>query len=234
MRSGEQINNIKKTFCDPYIVDNFITGHEIDQLEKMFDGSCGKLYKNTGPVTLDIKPYLEHTIFRKIFDNIHKQIGDFELNTGFFFHTDYPHIIHNDDSFDLPDNIYKAIVVPLKIYGDYIKPPELCFFDQCYFHGPSKFFNMDENLPTCINKQIYSYENVDGLLKENVIDDATYEQHFTHMKKNWLYGLSIKSILPWVPGSCVIFDSVRLHCSTDFRKLNINSKLAISIFTRKI
>jgi GTP-binding protein LepA len=38
---------------------------------------------------------------------------------------------------------------------------------------------------------------------------------------------------PNAPLQALIFDSVRLHCASDFRKLNIQSKLGISIFTKK-
>jgi hypothetical protein len=38
--------------------------------------------------------------------------------------------------------------------------------------------------------------------------------------------------LKWKPTDALVFDSVRLHCASDFRKLNIQSKLGISIFTK--
>jgi hypothetical protein len=56
----------------------------------------------------------------------------------------------------------------------------------------------------------------------------------THLKPQWLEGLSLHSTLDWVPGNIMIFDSLRLHCASDFRKLGIRSKTAISIFTKKI
>ena len=42
-------------------------------------------------------------------------IGDFDITAGFWFWTDYPHIIHNDDLFELPDKMYKGITIPLKL-----------------------------------------------------------------------------------------------------------------------
>ena len=110
----------------------------------------------------------------------------------------------------------------------------LCFFDQHYFHGPSKFFKDSTNIPTYYNKQLYEYSQVDGILEHNTIDEECYQKYFTHLKHKWLEGLSLHSVLPWTPGSCIIFDSVRLHCSSDFRKMGIKSKLGISIFTKKI
>jgi len=239
MRSLKQIDNIKKTFSDPYIVDNFVTPEDIKHLIKLYesdDPHQAKVYKNTGPVTLDIHKYLNDPVVGSIIKRIELEIGKFEITAGFFFFTDYPHIIHNDDLFELPDNVYKAITIPLRVDTDTIIKgvSQLCFFDQLYFHGPSKFFKDDLDIPTYYNKQIYEYSKVDGLLDHNEIDEDCYLKYFTHLKRNWLEGLSLHSSLPWTPGSCIIFDSVRLHCSSDFRKLGIKSKLGISIFTKKI
>lgn len=244
MRSQNQIDNIRKTFSDPYIVDNFITPHEISHLinlyESHIDGGIDpnqkKVYKNTGPVTLDIKNYMSDSVINNIIRRINLAIGDFEVTAGFFFFTNYPHIIHNDDLYQLPDTVYKGITIPLRLDSD--SPIEdysnLCFFDQHYFHGPSKFFKNSKDIPTYYNKQIYDYSDVDGLLDYNAISEDLYQKHFTHLKREWLEGLSLKSILPWKPGTCIIFDSVQLHCASDFRKLGIKSKLGISIFTKRV
>lgn len=238
MRTLEQIDNIKKTFSDPYIVHNFITPADLAHLIHLFDNDSNqsKTYKNTGPITLGIHNHLNDPVVDSIIKRLKLAIGNFEITAGFFFFTDYPHIIHNDDLFELPDTVYKGITIPLKLNSN--SPinnlPELCFFDQCYFQGPSKFFKGSKDIPTYYNKQLYDYNQVDGLLKTNVIDDDTYNKYFTHLKREWLDGLSFKSALTWKPGSCIIFDSVRLHCASDFRKLGIKSKLGISIFTKKV
>lgn len=245
MRTLEQINHIKKSFSDPYIVEDFITPADVKHLVSLFDNdntndsvdpNQSKVYKNTGPVTLNIQKYLNDPVVDGIIKRLKLSIGNFEITAGFFFYTNYPHIIHNDDLFQLPDTVYKGITIPLRLDSDsdITELPELCFFDQCYFHGPSKFFKGSENMPTYYNKQLYDYDEVDGLLDKDVIDEETYQKHFTHLKPQWLSGLSFKSSLPWKPGSCIIFDSVRLHCASDFRKLGIKSKLGISIFTKKI
>lgn len=239
MRSQIQIDNIKKSFSDPYIVDNFVTPEDIKHLINLYDSDDpyqAKVYKNTGPVTLDIHKYLNDPVVDGIMKRIELAIGKFEITAGFFFFTDYPHIIHNDDLFELPDNVYKAITIPLRVDTDtnIEGVSQLCFFDQNYFHGPSKFFKGDDDIPTYYNKQIYDYKDIDGLLEHNKINDECYLKYFTHLKREWLDGLSLHSVLPWTPGSCMIFDSVRLHCSSDFRKKGIKSKLGLSIFTKKL
>jgi hypothetical protein len=233
MRTTTQINNIKSRISDPYEVKNFLTNDQILHLINLFETNLKNLnspvvYKNTGPVTLDLKPLLEDSIISKILKDLKDIIGIYEITSAFFFSTNYPHIIHNDDTFELPDNVYKGITIPLKIYG-LENIPKLCFFDQFYFHGPAKFFKGSSNIPTYYNKQIYDYKDVEGLV-DTAIQDP--ENLFTHVKRQWLEGLSVNSTLSWTPTSALIFDSVRLHCASDFRQQGITRKLGISIFTK--
>jgi hypothetical protein len=233
MRTTTQINNIKSRISDPYEVKNFLTNDQILHLINLFETNLKNLnspvvYKNTGPVTLDLKPLLEDSIISKILKDLKDVIGIYEITSAFFFSTNYPHIIHNDDTFELPDNVYKGITIPLKIYGSE-NIPKLCFFDQLYFHGPAKFFKGSSNIPTYYNKQIYDYKDVEGLV-DTAIQDP--ENLFTHVKRQWLEGLSVNSTLSWTPTSALIFDSVRLHCASDFRQQGITRKLGISIFTK--
>ena len=234
MRSQEQISQIKSRIADPYSIPDFLSHADVEYLIKLFELQAiepNKIYKNTGPITLDIKPYLADPVVSKVIDKLVDEIGPFKITAGFFFTTNYPHIIHNDDTFELPDGVYKGITIPLKAYGsDNI--PDLCFFDQFYFHGPAKFFNRDTEIPTYYNKQIYEYSTVDNLSSGMLIDESTRSLYLTHLKLDWLQGLTLWGTLKWKPTSVLIFDSTRLHCASDFRKLGIHSKLGISIFTK--
>ena len=234
MRNQSQIASIKAKVSDPYIIDNFISVDDVDYLIKLFNSQKiaeNKVYKNTGPITLDIEPYLEDSVVSKIIDKLIKEIGPFEITSGFFFTTNFPHIIHNDDTFKLPDGVYKGITIPLKAYGS-DRIPKLCFFDQFYFHGPAKFFCGDKDIPTYYNKQVYDYTEVDGILDTMLIDESTRVSYLTHLKPKWLTGLTFWGTLDWRPTSALIFDSTRLHCASDFRQQGITYKLGISIFTK--
>ena len=234
MRNQSQIESIKAKISDPYIIDDFLSVDDIDYLIKLFNSqeiAENKVYKNTGPITLDIEPYLEDLVVSKIIDKLVKEIGPFEITSGFFFTTNYPHVIHNDDTFKLPDGVYKGITIPLKAYGS-DRIPKLCFFDQFYFHGPAKFFYGDKDIPTYYNKQVYDYKEVDGILDTMLIDESTRVSYLTHLKPKWLTGLTFWGTLDWRPTSALIFDSTRLHCASDFRQQGITYKLGISIFTK--
>jgi hypothetical protein len=243
MRNESQIKTIKDRVVEPYSIDNFLSQKEVDYLINLFDSHEDhqidtvqrKTYKNTGPITLDLRGYAKDAVIAEVLNRIKAEIGNYEITAAFFFFTNYPHIIHNDDLFQLPDGIYKGITLPLKFNRkvESEEVPRLCLFDQMYFHGPSKFFKGSEqdNIPTYYNQKLYEYSNVDGLLDHNTITEEVYNDLFTHLKPQWLDGLSLHSTIPNKIGSAIIFDSVRLHSSSDFRKLGIESKLAISIFT---
>jgi hypothetical protein len=148
-----------------------------------------------------------------------------------FFDVKFPHIIHNDDLKSFP-RTYKAITLPLKLEYSGIKSelPKLCIFDQYYLEGPAKFFNGDVDIPTYYNTQVYEYSDVQNKSTTDISKD-TVEKYLTHIKPSWLTGLSINSVYEWNPGSAIIFDALKLHCASDFRRLGVTSKLGISIFT---
>jgi hypothetical protein len=233
MRTQEEINRIKSRFSEPYSIQNFLTKEDVDHLIQLFNTQQlepNKVYKNTGPITIDITLFLDDPVVKNIFLKLEQLIGPFELNAGFIFWTNYPHIIHNDDTFEFKD-VYKGITIPLSIEGDYTSLPSLCFFDQHYFQGPSKFFNGESDIPSFYNKQVYEYSEVEGTV-DTEFDKDIYQKYFTHVKYKWLNGLSLSNVLEWKPTSALIFDSLQLHAASDFRSLGIKSKLAISIFTR--
>jgi len=231
MRNKDSINKIKARISDPYAIENFLSKEDVDHLislysEEQDNTNSPVVYKNTGPVTLDLKNYITDLVITKILEKLKLAIGSFEITAAFFFYTETPHIIHNDDTFELPD-VYKAITIPLHIDGTAI--PKLCFFDQFYFQGPAKFFNSGKDIPTYYNKQVYDYTDVDNIIDQPFIDK---HQYFTHLKPHWLQGLSLHSAIDWIPTQAIIFDSVRLHCASDFTQQGIKSKLGISIFTK--
>jgi hypothetical protein len=229
MRTVEKIDLIKSRITDPYSIEEILTEETIGQLINTFENHSNKLHKNTGPITLDLN--LTDPVVSSIIERLKKEIGTFEVTAAFFFKTSYPHIVHNDDTFELPDGVYKGITIPLKVYGSN-KIPKLCFFDQFYFHGPAKFFNGDTDVPTYYNKQVYDYSNIDKISDGMLIDESTRVSYLTHLKPSWLKGLTFWGTLDWKPTSALIFDSTRLHCASDFRKQGIESKLGISIFTK--
>ena len=58
-------------------------------------------------------------------------------------------------------------------------------------------------------------------------------QHLTHLKSKWLEGLSVNKYFDWRIGSVISFDSLNLHCSSDFNASGITRKIGLSIFTEK-
>ncbi len=243
MRTTEQINFIKSTTTDPYSVDYFLSEEEVNHLISLFENNQDdnttldgqkKIYKNTGPVTLDLRKFENDIVYSTVLKRLEEYIGSFDVANAFFFTTNYPHIIHNDDTFELNPNVYRGITLPLQFESneELSNLPYLCFFDQYYFHGPVKLFKNEPFMETYFNKCLYEYTDTEGLV-DTLIDNETIQKYFTHVKPIWLEGLSLHSVKPWKIGSALIFDSTRLHCASDFRKLGIKSKLGISIFTNR-
>lgn len=225
-RPQEDKDLILKNLEETYYIENFVSKEDIQELCDIFNNSDNKVYKKTGPITSTITDF-KIPVMRRITDKIHNLYPNCEIYHGMYFYVDYPHIIHNDDNKEWP-LIYKAFNIPLKYEGN--EMPYLCFFDQVYLDGPSKFFNGEKNVETHYNTCVYDYKDVLGKSKED-IDNHIKEKYLTHLKDEWLKGLSFNSAHHWKPGNTIVFDSCRLHCASDFRK-NVKSKLGISIFTK--
>ncbi len=223
----------------PYSIENCVSKEDIEELIDVWENSDNKEHKNTGPITSKIKNFNNPALSR-IRDLIYfgDHAGDIEIWYAFFFHVDKPHIIHIDDSIDTLPKIFKAFTIPLRIEGG-DEEPYLMFFDQFYLDGPSKFFNGDSQetkghhedlqfskLPRSMC--VYEYSNVIGTTQKPFETNLPLD----HIKDEWLKGLSYNSAHKWKPGNIIVFDSCRLHCASDFRKVGISSKLGISVFTK--
>lgn len=227
MRTEQQKQEIIETFSEPVSIENFISQEEILELINEFNSSKEKIHKNTGPITVNID--FTKQPFVNLLDKIKTIVGNVEITAGFFFYTENPHIIHNDDTYELP-RVFKGITIPLEYNGG-TRYPYLCFFHQYYLEGPAKFFKGGIDFPEHYNKHIDDYCDVKNL-SDKPIPKVVYDLYIDHLKPEWLEGLSFDRAMPWKPGNVIVFDSVRLHCASNFLKQGIKSKLGISIFTK--
>lgn len=226
------VNNMAK----PYVVKNFLSQDNIDELIEIYNHRQNKIQKNTGPVTSELRDDFDSIPVLKIIkEKILAEVGECEVYTGFYFNVTQPHIIHNDDDKQGPV-VYKAFTLPLKIeminVAEQPKYPSLCFFDQYYLEGPSKFFKgATVNIEEYYNTAVCDYKEVHNL-SSKTFDHNVYQEYLSHLKLNWLDGLSFNSAHTWQPGNAIVFDCVRLHAASNFTKQGIKSKLGISIFTQ--
>jgi len=227
-RTQEDKDFILERLEETYYIENFIDKKDIEELCNMFYNKSNKVHKNTGPITAAIKDY-NIDVLKKIENKIYKLYPDSEIYHGMFFYVERPHIIHNDDNREKWPKIYKAFNIPLEYEGE--EEPHLCFFDQVYLEGPSKFFKGEQDVETHYNTIVNDYKDVLGKTDEP-FDSIMKEKYLTHLKDQWLEGLSFNSAHNWTPGNAIVFDCCRLHCASDFTKIGVKNKLGISIFTK--
>lgn len=235
MRSEQDKKIIAGNIGDPYQIADFITQSERQALIDFFNNSERHVHKHTGPVTIDVtQDELAGEPFNGILERLQSVIGPFRVWTALYFKTDRPHIIHNDDAFNYP-LCYKGINIPLDFEIDHADPvtyPQLCFFDQYYLDGPSKFFKGSSDIKAFYNLSVYDYSEVRNLSSVPFPADIK-QKYFPSMPDSWLEGLSLNSAFTQTPGSITVFDTVRLHCASDFRLNGIDGKLGLSIFTER-
>lgn len=229
-RTEEELATIKKHHSPPEQWEEFVSQDELDQLLAIYlAGKGDKREKRTGPTTLQ----LDHSVIDNIIARIKDKFGDFELSTPpQFFDVSKPHIIHNDDD-HLFNDMYRAFLIPIKLFGEYTERPKFAVFDQQYHKGPAKFF---KDSPEKIKKQYYNkpiFEYSDVEYKTDVpFDTDTREKYFSHLQPQWLDGLSVHTLFDWKPTSLITFDVNNLHCASNFLNVGVERKIGLSIFTR--
>jgi hypothetical protein len=228
VRSLEQIQDIKSRESGPVQLLNILSNQEVQDLIKYYNTTEEKITKNTGPVMLTINE--GQGIIDNILQKLRKSFGDFEVRSAHYFDVKDPHIIHIDDGKDLP-NSYKAFTIPLYVEGNDDSKAKLIMFDQHYYGGAAKFMkNGPANKVQYYNKHLYLYDDVDGINNDGI--PVELKDMFGHLREQWLEGLSVRAYFPWNIGSIIAFDSLQLHCASNFKKQDITRKLGISIFTK--
>lgn len=229
MRTQEQIDKIKKKQSGPVSFKNLLSEVDISNLlDYYFSNSDQVIKKSTGPTVLKISP--DEAVLNRVLKKIENIVGNFDVRYAHFFDVTGPHIIHNDDTFEYP-NCYKAFTIPLKIYGN-STDINLAVFDQYYYGGPAKFVNGEDTSGWNVhyNTFLTDYNSVEGINNKG-IDAELQQKYLTHLRPSWLEGLSINAMLPWTIGNVLCFDSLALHCSTDFNAVGVERKIGLSVFT---
>lgn len=151
-----------------------------------------------GEALNSVKDLLESYIGKKL-----------EYVQGNFYKHCSPYLPHTDYKTYYDGNI--NIVIPL-MYTTSL--PNLVIFDQFWdldsvtwcMHLPVQRFEINIGVKGCPS------EYPVGGLKSHPIDNDLYEKHLTHYPKNTLFGLS-GNAYPFEPGSFIIFDTKRIHCT---------------------
>jgi hypothetical protein len=227
-RSKDEINKIKQHESPPFVIENVVDVKAF--LQYYAENKNKVIKKNTGPQVLTIPPK-DNFLFYNLEIILKKYVGEFKVRNAHFFETEVPHVIHNDDIFE-DSKPYKAFTIPLKIFGS-LDDIKLILFDQYFYHGPAKFFNGETSeREVFYNKSVTNYENL-SYTNNKGIDKEFQEKYLTHCKTKWLEGLSINTVLDWTVGNILCFDSLQLHCSSDFTKQGVSKKIGLSVFTVK-
>ena len=245
MRSTEQINLIKQTQSDPWQIENFLSTAEVENLKDYFFSKQSLLDQKSrklGHLGL-IGPEANHkggaNAIQFVLDRLQEQVGKFEVRNATFFLATQPHRIHNDDAKHLP-RTFKAFTMPLWVESGNCENAKLIMFEQFYYGGPTKFLGGDSDelrnkdrgvrYDNKISYNLYNYDTVEGI-NDKGIDADIKTKYLSHIPPNHIEGLSILKMFDWKIGSVVGFDSLRLHCASNFRKAGISKKLGLAVFT---
>lgn len=147
----------------------------------------------------------------------------FYKSGNFYKHTD-PYLPHTDYK-TFQDNSIN-VVIPLEYVGT---KPYLVIFDQEWpldsitwcMHHPVQYFTTNIGVKGCPHE--YPVSNLTG--KE--IDNDLYKNYLSHYPSRTLFGLS-GNAYPFEPGSIILFDNKRIHCTSSFSGIKTGISLRFS------
>jgi hypothetical protein len=147
-----------------------------------------------------------------VIDQIEETVGKkLEFVVGNFYRHKIPYLPHTD--FKTYQGNILNIVIPLSYSGTL---PHLIIFDQ-WWDLDSVTWCMDNSVKYFtynigVKGSPYEYP-VKGLMSQE-FDENFYKTYLKRFKKETLYGLTANAY-PFEPGSIIVFDSRRIHCTAD-------------------
>ena len=154
-------------------------------------------------------------------------IADRELTYvgGNFYEHSVPYLPHTD--YQPSDDNMLNVVIPMQ-YTESL--PNLIVFDQTWEQSPVTWSMHHKVQSFTVNIGVkgcpYEYSSIKNLTGKEI--DHTLFQYLTHFPKQCLFGLS-GSVYPFIPGSIILFDNKKIHCTSSFTGV----KLGISLRYRK-
>jgi hypothetical protein len=135
-----------------------------------------------------------------------------EYRSGNFYSHTQPYLPHTDYKTHLDNTL--NIVIPLEFVGTL---PSLVVFDQKW--------NLD-SVTWCMHHKVQYYTTntgvkgspfeypVEGLTGKG-IEENLHKTYLSHYPSYTLFGLSGQAF-PFIPGSAIVFDNRRIHCTSTF------------------
>ena len=168
-------------------------------------------------------------------DYVSNELGHnyWKCTQGTFFEARQPYRIHTDT--DINEHNHQTIVIPLDWEHNAdasLSDNSLYIFKQRWHLEATNFrygSKPSKDGPR-YNTDTREYSKVENLEPNNFIDkDAASD--CDHLNVRHFTGLSVEAKLKWEPGKPLTFPRTALHCSNNWHRLGIKSKLGLSLFT---
>jgi hypothetical protein len=212
-------------------IQKFLSAEMITSLCNLFFSNKELVKKPTGPTTLDISKIKSEDQIERLFERIYKQLGSFEVLGGNFYHTSVPYVVHCDNMPDENGLPSFNIILPLleEFSSQEQKDHFVVLFEQSFRGAARKFFFNDTNVPMGLYPHQYDDKGVLGIVSGTPEQDNPL---LSHLKQDWLAGLSVAENMIWSPGNLLAFQGSRLHCSSNFSDIGLLKKLGLALFIR--
>tara|TARA_R100001377_G_scaffold80049_1_gene58634 strand:- start:362 stop:1009 length:648 start_codon:yes stop_codon:yes gene_type:complete len=187
----------------------------------------------------DVKPWRKGASYKRAYavvrDYVSENLGheNWECNSGNFFETLYPYRLHADTT--TTESNYQNIVFPLSYDHEEdaaLDQNVLYIFKQMWYKEGTMFLkgSPPSKEGSRHNTETREYSTVTNI-EEGYIDKVTAAD-CDHLPTENFEGMSVAAKMLWEPGKPFTFSRNAIHCSNNWHRIGIKSKLGLSLFTR--
>lgn len=223
------------------VVNNFLTDKELDTIfidlfrtfsrYRHYNGGTLKFEKfDTDKYTEILYPKLK-LLYPWLNENQYYLSGN-----GYITATNYA--LHMDSCnpslyFDCNQLSVKSFILPLFVCKSQTTPhAEIVFFRNRLFGWECNFSNQVNDVKMTYQKNVDNYNILPWVnefgkqieLDVNNITDEIYNKHLCHLPRDTYNGMIIENILPFIPGSIILFDPYQPHVTGNNKYSNTKLK----------
>lgn len=188
------------------LIGELLSGNEASDLCAMRDQTTTRVRKKAGVIDTDGMAAAGSAIGQRVIEACAKGR---QAVWAQFVDTPFPFVVHADtaDGSNLDD-----VVVILPLDSTPQPAASTVFFRQHWTGRSANFVRGTPDYPGTVNETVTDYSRVERLSGEP-FPEQIREQLLSHIRPEWLDGLSIEAALPWTVGSAILFPCTQLHAS---------------------
>lgn len=221
------------TASDPFVahpsmaIRDLLTKDEIDHVWSLKGDLVRENQKNSYVIYKN-RSAIDDPILNRVLSEI--LLPDERVTFVSFWESKGPFLVHADGPNDQLSMPGRMVVFPM-VCDPYGYGSPTVIFKSLWNGPPAKFIR---GLPDHVKShqvEVRDYDVIPGW-KERPFDREIHREYLSHIPLDNLCGFEIESVLPWIPGTAIVFDNRRIHAAGNYKTFGVEVKRGITMTTQ--